>query len=184
MTRQASTLPAKWEPAPIGRNRDRSLLVCGIYEHREEILESYPWVKLPSDHPEVSTPVAALILAWESWNYVQGKCPECGARALGISFGGLLNVGSVGGVCTQCALVVTRPIGGIAAAIRGSAASVEGTPYEFKFVNFRFGFRGIPRSLVAVLRKLGVTELPKPSRGADEPISGGAYYTMDGERIS
>jgi hypothetical protein len=154
-----------------------------MYKHREEILESYPLLKLPSDHPEVSTPVAALILAWERWNYVQGKCPECGARALGISFGGLLNIGSVGGVCTKCALVVTRPIGGIAAAIRGSAAIVEGTPYEFQFVNFRFGFRGIPRSLVGVLRKLGVKELPKASRGADEPVSGGAYFTMDGERI-
>ena len=183
MTSLATQVPLGWERAPIGRSRDRSLLVRGVYEHREEILESYPWVKLPSDHPEVSTPVAALILAWERWNYVQGKCPECGARALGISFGGLLNIGSVGGVCTQCALVVTRPIGGIAAALRGSAASVEGTPYEFGFVNFRFGFRGIPRSLVAVLRKLGVKDLPKPSRGADEPIGGGAYFTMDGKRI-
>ena len=184
MTRQASTLPARWERAPRGHNRDLGLFVRGVYEHREEILNSYPLVKLPSDHPEVSTPVAALILAWERWDYVQGDCPECGARALGISFGGLLNVGSVGGVCTKCALVVTRPIAGVAAAMRGAAASVEGTPYEFQFVNFRFGFRGIPRSLVAVLRKLGVTELPKASRGADEPIGGGAYFTMDGERIA
>jgi hypothetical protein len=155
-----------------------------MHHHRDEILASYPLVKLPSDHPRVSTPVAALLLAWERWNYVQGDCPECGARALGDSFGGLLNVGLVGGVCTRCALVVTRPIGGVAAAMRGAAESVQGTPYKFKFVNLRWGFRGIPRSLVAVLKKLGVQELPKPSRGADEPISGGAYYTMDGVRIA
>jgi hypothetical protein len=184
MTSFATHVPAGWERAPTGRNRELSLLVRGVYEHREEILESYPLVKLPSDHPEVSTPVAALILAWERWNYVQGKCPECGARALGISFGGLLNVGSVGGVCTQCALVVCRPIAGFVLAARGARESVEGTPYEFKFVNFRFGCRGIPRSLVGVLRKLGVKELPKASRGADEPVSGGAYFTMDGERIA
>ena len=184
MTRQASTLPAKWERAPSGYNLDLGLLVRGVHEHRDEILKFHPLVKLPSDHPKASTPVAALILAWERWDHMRGECPECGARALGISFGGMLNVGIVGGVCTQCALVVTRPIGGIVVAMRGARESVEGTPYEFQFVNFRFGFRGIPRSLVAVLRKLGVTELPKPSRGADEPISGGAYYTMDGERIS
>jgi len=28
-----------------------------------------------------------------------------------------------------------------------------------------------------------VKELPKASRGADEPVSGGAYFTMDGKRI-
>jgi hypothetical protein len=184
MTHQASALPAAWERAPRDHNRDLGLLIRGMSDHREEILKSYPLLKLPSDHPRVFTPVAALLLAWERWDHVQGKCPECGARALGISFGGLLNIGSVGGVCTKCTLVVTRPIAGIAAAIRGSAASVKGTPYEFKFVNFRFGFRGIPRSLVGVLRKLGVKQLPKASREADEPISGGAYYTMDGARIA
>ena len=184
MTRQASTLPAKWERAPSGYNLDLGLLIRGLHEHRDEILKFHPLVQLPSDHPKVSTPVAALILAWERWNYVQGDCPECGARALGISFGGLLNVGSVGGVCTKCALVVCRPIGGFVAAARGARESVERTPYDFGFVNFRFGFRGIPRSLVAVLRKLSVKELPKPSRGTDEPIGGGAYFTMDGVRIA
>jgi hypothetical protein len=183
MTNRTSQLPPAWESAPIGYKRELGLLVRGLYEHRAEILESHPLLKLPSDHPKVSTPVAALILAWARWDYLQGDCPECGAPALGISFGGLLNIGSVGGVCTKCALMVCRPIRGFVTAARGAQKSVQGTPYQFSFVNFRFGFRGIPRSLVAVLRKLGVKELPSPSRGADEPVSGGAYFTMDGKRI-
>lgn len=172
--------PTKWERAPHGYNRDLSLLVRGVFEHRDTILESYRLVKLPSDTPGISTPVAALILAWERWDYVQGECPDCGARALGTSFGGMLSSGSVGGVCTQCSLVVMRHIGGIGLAANGAQKSVEGTPYRFRFVNWRWGFRGIPRRLVSVLRKLGVKELPKSSSGADQPPSGFLGWTIDG----
>lgn len=184
MTRQPSPLPAAWERASSGHDRNLGLLVRGMHDHRDEILEAYPLVKLPSDHPKVFTPVAALLLAWERWDYLRGTCPECGASALGISFGGLLNIGLVGGVCTRCALIVTRHIGGFAAAARGAQESVEGTPYEFRFVNWRWGFRGIPGTLVTVLRKLGVTDLPMVSSGEGEPVSGGAYFAEDGKRLA
>lgn len=184
MTHRTSELPPRWTRAPIGPDRELSLLVRGLHEHRRKILERYPLLKLPSDAPGISTPVAALVLSWERWSYMRGRCPDCGAPALGISFGGLLNVGLVGGVCTQCAAVVSRPIAGFVVAARGARASVEGTPYEFGFVNWRWGFRGIPRPLVLALKRLGVKELPTPRSGADEPGSGGGYWTDDGERIA
>ena len=156
-------------------DRDLSLLVRGIYEKRKEILAHHPMVRLPTADPKIWTPVAALILAWERWDYVQGKCPKCCGRALGVSFGGLLSIGSVGGVCTKCALMVSRHIGGIGAAVRGAQKSVEGTPYRFRFLNWRWGIQGIPQKLVTVLRRLGVKELPKASRETGEPWGGASF---------
>jgi hypothetical protein len=153
----------------------------GVYEKRKRILADHPMVRLPTTNRKVWTPVAALILAWERWNYVQGKCPKCGGRALGISFGGLLSIGSVAGVCTKCALVVSRHIGGIGMSVSGAQKCVEGTPYQFKFLNWRWGIQGIPRPLVTVLRRLGVKELPKPSRGAGEPWGGTSFEIGDHE---
>jgi hypothetical protein len=166
--------PVPEAPGPWKRtnwhDRNTSLLVRGVYEKREELLAHHPRVQLPSGIPTMSTPVAALILAWERWPCANGNCPECGAHALGTWFGGMLSTGAVAGVCTQCALMVGRHIGGAGAALAGAQRSVAGTPYKFRFPGgWHWEFIGVPPALVTVLRRLGVEKLPKPSRRADKP---------------
>lgn len=158
-------LPADWERATKGYNRDLSRLVRVIYENRKKILESHPWVPIPGDDPKATTPVAAMILGWERWDHMRGQCPDCRGPSLGVMFGGLLTIGSVEGVCTQCGRIVSRPIRSFYAAFCGAALSVKGTPYTFKFVGWRWCIRGIPATLVTMLKELGVKKLPEPSSG-------------------
>lgn len=163
MTSLATQAPPGWERATKGYNRDLSRLVRCIYENRARILESYPMVPIPSDDPKAFTPVAALILAWERWSFMRGQCPDCRGPSLGVMFGGLMVLGSVDGVCTQCGRIVSRHINGFGAAMGGAALSVKGTPYRFAFVGWRWRIPGIPASLVAMLKEIGIRKLPEPS---------------------
>ena len=159
------SMPTPWERAGNQYDQDLCLLVREVFAHRKQILAHYPWVKLPNRDRRITTPVAALILAWERWNYLQGDCPDCGSPALGVSFGGMLTNGLVTGVCTKCACLVKRFIGGGRAAT-GARKCVEGTPYRFQSgpgMWYSWYFQGIPAELVAVLKKLGVVDLPTPT---------------------
>ena len=161
-------VPTPWERAGNLYDQDLCLLVRGVFAHREQILAHYPWVRLPYRVPQITTPVAALILAWERWNYLQGDCPDCGSPALGVSFGGMLSKGQVTGVCIKCARIVKRFIGGGGRAATGARKCVEGTPYRFKTGTgmwYNWHFQGIPSALVAVLQELGEVELPTPTAG-------------------
>src|ERR1035437_1086575 len=97
MTSFATQVPPGWERATRGYNRDLSRLVRCIYENRAKTLASYPRVPIPSDDSKASTPVAALILAWERWSFMRGQCPDCRGPSLGVMFGGLMVLGSVDG---------------------------------------------------------------------------------------
>ena len=164
-------VPTPWERAGDLYDQDLCLLVRGVFAHREQILAHYPWVKLPSRDPRITTPVAALILAWERWNYLQGDCPDCGSPALGVCFGGMLSNGQVTGVCTKCTRLVKRFIGGGGRAATGAQKCVEGTPYRSNTGNavwYNWHFQGIPSDLVAVLQELGVVDLPTPTVGTSK----------------
>lgn len=156
-----------WRRWDAWYDRDRSLLVRAIYEHRSEILACYPCVQLPSGEPGISTPVAALVTAWDRWDDFRGECPDCSAPSLGTTFYGNINHGHVVGVCTACALVVWRDrciVGSVARA----RASVADTPWQFTLVGIGWRFVGVPRALVAVLGELGVDNLPAPRHSGDE----------------
>lgn len=159
-------LPSPWERTNNLYDHELSILVREVFAHRDQILVHYPLVKLPSGYRRISTPLAALILAWERWNYLQGDCPDCGSPALGVCFGGMLSKGQVTGVCTKCAILVKRFIGGGGRAASGAQKCLEGTPFSFrsrKAMWYSWHFQGIPSALVAVLKKLGVTDLPRPT---------------------
>jgi len=173
--------PDGWDGARGCYNRDLSRLLREMFKYREELLARYPWVPLPSDEPSTSTPLAALLLAWKRWDLLRGQCPECGALVLGTDFGGFLSIGLISGVCTRCALVVSRRIRGIGEALQGARQSVGGTPYAMRFVRWHWGFRGIPAGLLAVLGEMGADDLPPPSSGNNDPIGGAHFSIGEGE---
>jgi hypothetical protein len=154
-------------------DRDMSRLVRAVYAHRAEILERHPLVPLPLGPFQKSTPVAALILAWERAACMGGACPACGAPALGTLFSGHFFQGYVYGVCTKCARVVRRWIKGFGAGVSAVGKATEGTPYRFSYPRWHWrwywSFVGIPTGLVTVLRKLGETDLPE-ARGWKEEV--------------
>lgn len=159
-------VPLPWERAGNLYDQDLSLLIRELFKHRVQILAHYPLVKLPNRDPRITTPIAALILAWERWNYLQGECPDCAEPALGVSFGGMLSKGQVAGVCTKCARVVKRFIGGGSRAATGARKCIEGMPYRFNTGNemwYNWHFQGIPSDVVAMLLELGVVDVPRPT---------------------
>lgn len=170
----AMSFPDPWglEPGPWHaverRSRARGQLVAAMLAHREPLLEWYPRVPVPSDDVTLYTPVAALLLVWEHWNFAHGSCPRCGAPAVAIAFGGLLNTGSVSGCCAGCGQVVNRRGGGFPWVVRCCELATAGTPYRIPFRKFPGGWHlaGEPQALVAALQEVGARELPHLHPGA------------------
>ena len=120
-----SIAPASWR---VHLRRDTPLreLLRALYRHRDAVLAYYPHVPLTKER----TPVGALILLWERWDYVRGHCPKCRSVVLGVSFGGLLSCGSVTGCCLGCARLVSRFIGGAGPIQSAIHKFLHDTPYR------------------------------------------------------
>ena len=157
--------PTPWES--VGRrDPDRARLYRAVFQHRTELAACYPWVSIPQcsgafrfgEH-ERPCPMGALILLWERWPLLRGGCPACKAPALGISFGGYLSGGSIGGICLGCHLVVSRWIAGISRIRRGVEPILKNTPFYLRS-GYGVGSSGVPAALIAVLQELGASDLP------------------------
>jgi hypothetical protein len=99
---------------------------------------------------------------------------------LGISFGGFLSAGSIGGICLGCDLVVSRWIGGIGRIISGVRPALKNTPFYLRS-GWGVGLNGAPVALVAVLQELGASDLP----AANSPsFQGGAPSSEDEDETS
>ena len=175
----SEALPTPWESTGR-RDPDRARLYRAVFQHRTELAAHYPWVFIPQcsgalkfgEH-ERPCPMGALILLWEKWPLLRGGCPECKAPALGISFGGHLSSGSIGGICIGCDLVVSRWIAGIGPIWSGVKPILKDTPFYLRS-GWGVGSTGAPAALIAVLQELGATDLPaanSPSFQAEDPES-------------
>ena len=164
---RSDPLPSPWEPVRRRRTVEARLLAA-MLACREHLLQWYPRVLVPALDPQVRTPVAALLLVWERWDYASGPCPRCGGHAVATSFGGVMSMGAVSGCCTACAGVVTREGGGLSWVKSYCDKATAGTPYRVPFRMFPGGWalRGEPRDLVAVLHELGAPGVPKATSRA------------------
>jgi hypothetical protein len=145
-----------------------------MLEHRREILRWYPHIPLSTSPEGPATPVAALLLLWDRWDYVRGPCPRCGNWALGVSVAGSFSIGRVAGHCSGCGEAVSRFVpGGLALTKACVQRVLADSPYQIEFTDWGWCLRDIPSGLVAVLKELGATGLQ------DRPaVPGGA---RDGE---
>jgi hypothetical protein len=96
-----------------------------LYGHRREVLAYYPAVPIADE-----TEVAALILLWERWESLRGRCPACGSEVLGVAFGGLLSCGQITGCCLGCARLVSSFIGGAGLIQSAINERLHDTPYR------------------------------------------------------
>lgn len=121
--------PKPWRAV---RKRDPSMagLLDALFRFRSDIMATYPRVRIFGRGGDLAAPVGAPLLLWERWDKTRGFCPQCGADALGVSFGGLLTVAAVSGCCIRCVTVVTRHVAGIGVILNEIEASLEGTPYH------------------------------------------------------
>jgi hypothetical protein len=157
--------PTPWQS--VGRrDPDRARLYRAVFQHRTELATYYPWVYLPQwrgafkfGELERPCPMGALILLWERWPLLRGGCLECKAPALGISFGGYLIGGSIGGICLGCDLLVSRRIAGTSPIRSGVEPILKNTPFYLRS-GYGVGSSGAPAALIAVLQELGATDLP------------------------
>jgi hypothetical protein len=156
-------LPRPWEPVRR-HHKTEARLLSAMLACRDRLLAWYPRVLVPALDPEVRTPVAALLLVWEWWDYASGPCPRCGGPAVATCFGGVMSIGSVSGCCAVCGGVVTREGRGMPWVKHYCDRATEGTPYRIPFRRFPggWGLGGEPRDLVAVLRELGAAGVPDP----------------------
>ena len=156
--------PPSWR---LHLRRDPPLrqLLRALYRHRGALLAHYPHVPLTPER----TSLGALILLWERWDYVRGRCPKCRAVVLGVTFGGLLSCGSVTGCCLGCARLVSRFIGGAGLIQSAINERLRDTPYrltltaqappadagEFTYGGWGWSLPGKLAELEAVLQELG-----------------------------
>jgi len=171
--------PTPWES--VGRrDPDRARLYRAVFQYRTELATCYPWVYLPQwrgafkfGELERPCPMGALILLWDRWPLLRGGCPECKAPALGISFGGYLIGGSIGGICLGCDVLVSRRIAGTSPIRSGVEPILKNTPFYLR-TGYGVGSSGAPAALIAVLQELGATDLPaanSPSFQAEDAES-------------
>jgi hypothetical protein len=114
--------PPPWEAHPSQRpshDRDMAMLTGATWEHRDRLLREAPWTPFPQNDCTFTfgpdrrpLPVGALITLWDRWDAMTGDCPECGAPALGVSFGAGLSVGGIRGCCPRCARSTRRMVEG------------------------------------------------------------------------
>ena len=172
-----------WQ-AHAQRDAGLSKLLRALYRNRRDVLAFYPRVPLADESTGGSTPVAALLLLWERWDYLRGACPACGSMALGMSFGGLLTVGAVTGCCLGCARFVTRHIGGVGPILSSVNEGLQDTPYRLtlaarpappgngEITYGGWGWALPPRlaALEAVLQELGAFDAPATPTPVPSPL--------------
>lgn len=148
-----------WKPV---REFEKVQVLRALWDYRYLVIQHYPSVPIPSSD-ETPTPVAALVLLWEHWRLLTGRCPSCRGLVLGTSFGGMLSFGRIGGYCVDCAEHVVRETGSYGEFRRAVNSVFDGMPYRlWTRTEFPGGWNmeGPPEALIAVLQELGATELP------------------------
>lgn len=130
-----------WEDTGV-RRPDLARLYDAIYRHRAALLASHPDVPVRRltrrpTHPQTTPPmsVGTLVTLWARWPAMSGRCPACGAPALGTGYQGMLANAHVFGVCLSsgaaaCGAALRRwhggGIGSLAESVRRHLA---GTPH-------------------------------------------------------
>lgn len=177
-SRRNGSMPTRY-PSPPGpweacgeRSQDLAGLFSATFRQRRQLAEHYPWVPAPPAsvgspfcRSVAPYPAGALIRLWNGWDYLRGRCPECGGPTLGFAFAGGLAGGHVSGVCLRCARMLTRFIWGIHAIMAGIRPILAGTPFSVTGGNvpMRAIIAWMPTALIAVLQELGESNLPSPS---------------------
>jgi hypothetical protein len=106
--------PYPWQ-ALGHRNAGTARLLRALLEHRRELVRWYPHIPLTTSPDGQATPLAALLVLWDRWDYLRGPCPRCGNWALGVSVAGSVSIGRVAGHCVRCGEAVSRFVpGGLA----------------------------------------------------------------------
>lgn len=156
-------------PFKIGEKRDpeRSAIIRGVLEFRDELIALDPWLPFPQNsccfgfgEDDRPLPVGALLLLWESWPACSGVCPECGGRVFGYGFGGLLSNGGVVGCCIDCARSAFRFVGGLGHVADDVQPILKPTPYFLKTGWLGGTVKGPRGPLVKALRRLGAANVP------------------------
>lgn len=124
--RTPSVLPP-WET--IDRHSpSRARILREIARYREPLAEHFSNILIPSK--PAPTRLGALLLVWNWWEDARSSCANCGAMALMISFGGMLSVGHMSGVCLGCAHIVTRHTGGFLVGHHAVQRALDGSGYK------------------------------------------------------
>lgn len=166
------------------REPERTALVRGLLQFREELLAADPWLPFPqnsctfkfgdADRP---LPIGGLVHLWENWPACTGKCPECRREVFGWTFGGLMALGGVIGCCLGCEAEFISRIGGMPRIGKDIRPILQSTPY-FVSRGILGGAAGSARlPLVNALRHLGAADLPDDS-WARKPEPPGITYTL------
>lgn len=156
-----SVLPP-WEPI-ARRKPSLARILREVIRLREPLADHYPNILIPAI-PE-PTRLGAIMLVWSWWEDARSPCAACGAIALMVSWGGMLSIGHMTGVCLGCQHVVTRYIGGMAIGLAAVHRALDGSGYKMPMQfgpGWSLGGRAV--ALVAVLQELGATGLPNCRR--------------------
>jgi hypothetical protein len=96
---------------------------CLLYKN--VILKNSPHLPFPQHHcsfsyklrvdpdKELSLPVGLLYHLWDKADEFRGRCPSCGSDIYGYTFGGMLTVGGIKGICLGCGQDASLWLGGL-----------------------------------------------------------------------
>lgn len=140
------------------RDPTRARLVRAIWKHRDPMYACYRELRLPARPQPIC--LGALLLVWDRWEGSRGACPSCGSLGLMTGAAGVVNVGSLNGVCIGCSRILHRRTAGIVSAMNSIRSSLAGTLYDIPFV-FSSGWSvgGKATGLVAALQEVGAEGL-------------------------
>lgn len=109
---------------------------------------------------DTSLPVGLLIHLWEHNPDFTGDCPYagCDGKVYGHSFGGVIGVGGIAGVCIECQRPVINQTGGLPQTLLYIKPHLEGTPYMISTIQLG-GSHGSEGSVLKhFLNRIRITE--------------------------
>ena len=84
---------------------------------------------------------AAMITVWQAWEYAYGSCHRCRGPMVATSWGGIVGVGGVLGVCVECFERGGRFLPGVGTAVLWVDRVLGSTPWKLSWtpLTFRLG---------------------------------------------
>jgi hypothetical protein len=145
------------------RQPSRARILREMARYRGPLAEHFPSIVVPAR--PAPTRLGALLLVWNWWEDARSSCPTCGAMALMVSFGGMLSIGHMSGICIGCAQVVTRRTGGFLVGHGAVRRAPDGSGYSWPIQwGASWSMGGSATAIVAALQELGAAGLPRSGR--------------------
>jgi hypothetical protein len=118
---------------PRGEGEAEAFAVRMVLRYRREL---DPWLHFPNGSchrfgpEEKPMPIGALLLLWERWDFMTGRCARCGETIYGYTFWGEWHQYGITGCCIGCGITYCRSLSGLERVNSFVSKHLDDTPFR------------------------------------------------------